>query len=131
MGPEGIRLEPVDQMVHFPDGFVATITSTRRQVGDTFHRRWRVSRVEHGADLHVFVESAPDVTAHVLASWGALIHFPDGRDRVLSLSQQPFFDKRLAGQLEGDWVIADAKASGGTVDGQEYTFEVWVKPAGE
>jgi hypothetical protein len=122
-------LEPVDHTVHFPDGFAATITSTQRQVGDTIHRRWRVTRVEHGAGLHVFVESTQDVTAHVLASWDALVHFPDGTDRVLPLLAQPFFDKRLVSQLGGDWVIADAKASGGAVEGQEYTFEVWVEPA--
>ena len=61
----------------------------------------------------------------------ALVHFPDGRQRVLTLSEIPEIGRAVVvpGLEQGAWTWKSFEESSGEVDGQQYEYEAWVMPS--
>jgi hypothetical protein len=64
-------------------------------------------------------------------SYGALVHYPDGRSRVRVLVETPVPGSLLSMPKGDRWVVRAVRLSEGELDGRAYTTEVQVEPAPE
>jgi hypothetical protein len=64
-----------------------------------------------------------------VASFSALVHYPDDSSNVRIVFETPVRGALLAGPAANHWVAEDVKLREGELGGQAYTTEVWVVAA--